>query len=187
MPMPGRHNVANALAAVGVGLTLRIAWDAIAAAVAGFKGVHRRFEPMGSWRGAAVVDDYAHHPTEVAATLDAARQTFPKARVHAVFQPHLFSRTRDLAGDFGNALLGADRAVVTDVYPSREAPVAGVTGELVVEAARQSGHRNVVYCRDWRDVPPVLAAEVAAGDVVLTLGAGDINRLASLLVSEGEA
>ena len=187
MPMPGRHNVANALAAVGVGLTLRIGWDAIAAAIAGFKGVHRRFEPMGSWRGAAVVDDYAHHPTEVAATLDAARQTFPKARVHAVFQPHLFSRTRDLAGDFGNALLGADRAVVTDVYPSREAPLAGVTGELVVEAARQSGHRNVVYCRDWRDVPPVLAAEVAAGDVVLTLGAGDINRLASLLVSEGEA
>jgi UDP-N-acetylmuramate--alanine ligase len=187
MPMPGRHNVANALAAVGVGLTLRIGWDEIAGAIAGFKGVHRRFEPMGSWRGAAVVDDYAHHPTEVAATLDAARQTFPKARVHAVFQPHLFSRTRDLADEFGNALLGADRAVVTDVYPSREAPLAGVTGELVVEAARQSGHRNVVYCRDWHDVPAVLAAEVAAGDVVLTLGAGDINRLASLLVAEADA
>ncbi len=187
LPMPGRHNVANALAAVGVGLTLRIGWDDIAGAIAGFKGVHRRFEPMGSWRGAAVVDDYAHHPTEVAATLDAARQTFPKGRVHAVFQPHLFSRTRDLAGEFGSALLGADRAVVTDVYPSREAPLAGVTGELVVEAARQSGHRNVVYCRDWHDAPPVLAAEIAAGDVVLTLGAGDINRLASLLVSEAEA
>jgi UDP-N-acetylmuramate--alanine ligase len=187
LPMPGRHNVANALAAVGVGLTLRIGWDAIAGAIAGFKGVHRRFEPMGSWRGAAVVDDYAHHPTEVAATLDAARQTFPKGHVHAVFQPHLFSRTRDLADEFGDALLGADRAVVTDIYPSREAPLAGVTGEMVVAAARQSGHRNVIYCRDWRDVPAVLAAEVAAGDVVLTLGAGDINRLASLLVSEGES
>jgi UDP-N-acetylmuramate--alanine ligase len=187
MPMPGRHNVANALAAVGVGLTLRIGWDEIAGAIAGFKGVHRRFEPMGSWRGAAVVDDYAHHPTEVAATLDAARQTFPKARVHAVFQPHLFSRTRDLADDFGNALLGADRAVVTGIYPSREAPLPGVTGDIVVEAARKSGHRNVVYCPDWHDVPPVLAAEIAPGDVVLTLGAGDINRLASLLVAEGDA
>jgi UDP-N-acetylmuramate--alanine ligase len=185
LPMPGRHNVANALAAVGVGLTLRIGWDAMAAAIAGFKGVHRRFEPMGSWRGAAVVDDYAHHPTEVAATLDAARQTFPRARVHAVFQPHLFSRTRDLAEEFGSALLGADRAVVTDVYPSREAPLPGVTGELVVDAARRSGHRNVSYCADWRDAPPVLAGEVAAGDVVLTMGAGDINRLASLLVAEG--
>jgi UDP-N-acetylmuramate--alanine ligase len=186
LPMPGRHNVANALAAVGVGLTLRIGWEAIATAIAGFKGVHRRFEPMGTWRGAAVVDDYAHHPTEVAATLDAARQTFPRARVHAVFQPHLFSRTRDLADAFGNALLGADRALVTDVYPSREAPLPGVTGELVVAAARQSGHRNVVYCRDWRDAPPALAEGIAAGDVVLTLGAGDINRLASLLVAEGE-
>jgi UDP-N-acetylmuramate--alanine ligase len=187
LPMPGRHNVANALAAVGVGLTLRIGWDAIAAAIAGFKGVHRRFEPMGSWHGAAVVDDYAHHPTEVAATLDAARQTFPRARVHAVFQPHLFSRTRDLAEEFGSALLGADRAVVTDVYPSREAPLPGVTGELVVDAARRSGHRNVAYCPDWRDAAPVLAADVAAGDVVLTMGAGDINRLAILLVAEGAA
>ena len=184
LPIPGRHNVLNALAAVGVGLSLRIGWDDMAAALAGFKGVHRRFEPMGSWRGAAVVDDYAHHPTEVAATLDAARQTFPRARIHAVFQPHLFSRTRDLALEFGNALLGADRAVVTDVYPSREAPLPGVTGELVVDAARQSGHRNVFYCTHWRDVPPVLAAGVAPGDVVLTLGAGDINRLASALVAE---
>jgi len=186
LPIPGRHNVLNALAAIGVGLTLRIGWDVIAGALAGFKGVHRRFEPMGTWHGAAVVDDYAHHPTEVAATLDAARQTFPRARVHAVFQPHLFSRTRDLAEELGNALLGADQAVVTDVYPSREAPLPGITGELVVAAARRSGHRNVAYCHHWREVPPLLAAEVAEGDVVLTLGAGDINRLASRLVAEGE-
>jgi UDP-N-acetylmuramate--alanine ligase len=185
LPIPGRHNVANALAAVGVGLTLRVDFEVIARAIAGFRGVHRRFEPMGSWRGASVVDDYAHHPTEVAATLDAARQTFPKARVHAVFQPHLFSRTRDLAEEFGQALLAADLAVVTDVYPSRETPIPGVTGELVVEAARRSGHRNVRYCREWREAPAVLAAEVAAGDVVLTLGAGDVNRLALLLVEEG--
>jgi UDP-N-acetylmuramate--alanine ligase len=185
LPMPGRHNVANALAAVGVGLSLRLGLDDIARAIAGFTGVHRRFEHLGSWRGAAVVDDYAHHPTEVAATLEAARQTFPKARVHAVFQPHLFTRTRDHAAGFGNALLGADRALVTDVYPSREQPIPGVTGELVAAAARLSGHRNVAYCADWRDAPPLLAEGIEEGDVVITLGAGDVNRLARLLVEEG--
>src|SRR4029077_7177748 len=101
LPMPGRHNVLNALAAVGVGLSLRVGFDDIASAIAGFSGVHRRFEILGSWHGAAVVDDYAHHPTEVAATLQAARQTFPGGRVLAVFQPHLFSRTRDLAEAVG--------------------------------------------------------------------------------------
>lgn len=185
LPMPGRHNVANALAAVGVGLSLRLELDDIARAIAGFAGVHRRFEHLGSWRGAAVVDDYAHHPTEVAATLEAARQTFPKARVHAVFQPHLFTRTRDHAAGFGSALLGADRALVTDVYPSREQPIPGVTGELVAAAARLSGHRNVAYCADWRDAPPLLAEGIEEGDVVITLGAGDVNRLARRLVEEG--
>ena len=143
--------------------------------------MNRRFEKLGSWRGAAVVDDYAHHPTEVAATLQAARQTFPGGRVFAVLQPHLFSRTQDQAEGFGSALLGADMALVTDVYPSREQPIPGVTGELVVEAAMRSGHRNVRYCPSWQDAPDVLRDEVAAGDVVITLGAGDVNRLAQLL------
>ncbi len=123
LPIPGRHNVANALAAVGVGLALRLPFEVIARGLATFEGVDRRFEQVGSWRGATVVDDYAHHPTEVAATLEAARQTFPKARLHVVFQPHLFSRTRDQAEAFGRALLAADRAVVTDVYASRESPI----------------------------------------------------------------
>src|SRR5215217_7229344 len=113
LPIPGRHNVLNALAAVGVGLSLRIDFDTICRALAAFEGVHRRFEQLGAWRGAAVVDDYAHHPTEVEATLQAARQTFPNGRVFAVFQPHLFSRTQDQAEAFGRALLGADMAVVT--------------------------------------------------------------------------
>ncbi len=144
----------------------------------------RRFEKLGSWRGAAVVDDYAHHPTEVEATLQAARQTFPGGRVFAVFQPHLFSRTQDQAEGFGRALLGADMAVVTDVYPSREKPIPGVTGELVVEAAMRSGHRNVRYSPSWQDAPDVLRDEVAPGDVVITLGAGDVNRLAQTLAAE---
>jgi len=184
VPIPGRHNVANALAAVGVGLALRLDFAEIARGVAAFKGVHRRFEHVGQWKGAAVVDDYAHHPTEVAATLEAARQTFPHGRIHAVFQPHLFSRTLDQAEGFGRALLLADRAVVTDVYPSREAPIPGVTGELVVQAARLCGHRHVLSCPDWRRAPELLA-DVAQGDVVLTLGAGDVYRLARRLAEEG--
>jgi UDP-N-acetylmuramate--alanine ligase len=186
LPMPGRHNVLNALATVAVGLALRIPFEAMARGIAGFSGVHRRFEYLGDWRGAAVIDDYAHHPTEVAATLEAARQSYPRGRVLAVFQPHLFSRTLDQAEGFGNALLGADLAVVNDVYPSREQPIPGVTGELVVEAARRSGHRNVRYSPSWKDAPAVLLENVREGDVIVTLGAGDVNRLGKQLVEPME-
>lgn len=184
LPMPGRHNVLNALATVGVGLSLRVPFEAMARAIAGFTGVHRRFERLGEWHGAAVVDDYAHHPTEVVATLEAARQSFPRGRVLAVFQPHLFSRTADQAEGFGHALMGADLAVVNDVYPSREEPIPGVTGELVVDAARRSGHRNVRYCPSWKDAPEILRENVREGDVIVTLGAGDVNRLGQQLVEE---
>ena len=187
LPMPGRHNVRNALAAVGVGLSLGVSFDTIAGAIAGFQGVHRRFERIGTWQGAALVDDYAHHPTEVAATLQAARQTFPGGRVFAIFQPHLYSRTADQAEGFGSALLGADLAVVTDIYPSREKPIPGVTGEMVVEAARRSGHRDVHYCPSWKDAPELFQDQVKEGDVVITLGAGDVNRLVQELASGKEA
>jgi UDP-N-acetylmuramate--alanine ligase len=181
LPMVGAHNVENALAASGVGLALGLDFAGIARALDTFGGVHRRFEVLGGWRGATVVDDYAHHPTEVAATLEAARQSCPKGRLHAVFQPHLFTRTRDHAEAFGRALLLADRAVVTDVYPSREKPIPGVTGELVVAAAKASGHHHATYCPDWRAAEEVLLPGVEAGDLVLTLGAGDIYRLARQL------
>ena len=148
---------------------------------------HRRFERVGQWRGATVIDDYAHHPTEVAATLEAARQAFPKGKIHAVFQPHLFSRTRDLCDDFGRALMAADRAVVTGIYASREAPIEGVSGEDVVAAARLSGHRRASYCDDWHAAGDVLADGIEEGDVVLTLGAGDIYRLAVELAKEDGA
>ena len=134
-----------------------------------------------------MIDDYAHHPTEVAATLEAARQAFPKGRVHAVFQPHLYSRTKDLAEDFGSALLEADHAIVTAIYPSREQPIAGVTSELVVDAARRHGHRHVVRCEHWSEAFELLQPSVADGDVVLTLGAGDINRLGEQLCQESTA
>ncbi len=185
LPMFGLHNVANALAATAVGLTLELPFAAIAKALAGFGGVHRRFEQIGTFRGATVIDDYAHHPTEVAATLAAARQKVTKGRIHAIFQPHLFTRTRDHAEAFGRALLAADRTLVCGVYASREQPITGVSGELVVNAAKNSGHHHVVYCPDWRDAPALLATTVEPGDLVITLGAGDVYRLAHQLVAGG--
>jgi len=184
VPMPGLHNVRNALAAIAVGLSLELEFDAIAAALATFGGVHRRFERLGEWQEAVVVDDYAHHPTEVAAALMAARQAAKNSKVHAIFQPHLYSRTELLAEEFGRSLLAADHVLVVDVYGSREKAVEGVTGEMVVDAARASGHRNVQFCPDWRSAPEALRSQVEAGDLVITLGAGDIYRLARTLVEE---
>ncbi|MDX1501823.1 MAG: UDP-N-acetylmuramate--L-alanine ligase [Thermoanaerobaculia bacterium] len=184
VPIPGLHNAQNALAAVAVGRAMELDFDTIASGLESFSGVHRRFERLGSWRGAAVVDDYAHHPTEVAATLAAAREAFPGARVHAVLQPHLYSRTREMATEFGRALLAADTVWVTEVYGSREKPIAGVSGRLVSDAARASGHRQVEFCPDWAEIQRGLATSIRPGDVVLTLGAGDIYRLGDHLTSE---
>ncbi len=184
VPMPGHHNVCNTLAAVAVGRAVGLRFEQIAEALKTFGGVHRRFERVGHCSQAVVVDDYAHHPAEVRATLNAARQAFPKGRIHAIFQPHLFTRTRDLAEDFGRALMGADHAVVTSIYASRESPLPGVSGEDIVSAARQSGHRRVEYCADWHDVADLLRHELGPDDVVLTMGAGDIYRLARHLSEE---
>ncbi len=184
LPLPGDHNVQNALAAVAVGVALDQDFATIANGIASFRGVHRRFERLGSFSGAQVIDDYAHHPTEVAATLKAAQEVFTGA-VHAVFQPHLYSRTADQAEEFGRALLLADQALVTDIYGSREAPIEGVTSQLIVDAAKSMGHRRIRQVSDWSEVVAVLADSVAAGDVVLTLGAGDIVRLGDQLAREG--
>lgn len=187
-PLAGRHNVRNVLAAVAVGRFLRLDFARIASALAGFGGVHRRFERLGEWHEVAVIDDYAHHPTEVAATLQAARQTFPRGRIHAIFQPHLYSRTRDLSDDFGRSLMEADEAIVTAIYASREKPLEGISGETVVAAARASGHRQVEYIPEWRTLPEILATRlatgrIAPGDLILTLGAGDVFKLGHLLVA----
>ncbi len=187
--MPGVHNIRNALVAVGFALAMQIPFEKVAEAMASFPGVHRRFERLGTWRGAYVIDDYAHHPTEVVATLEAARQAYPSARIHVVFQPHLYSRTRDMATEFGAALLGAEHAVVTDVFPSREEPIPGVTGQLVVDEARSRGHRRVDYAETWDEVRESLdQRKVTDGDLVLTLGAGNIYKIGCELVEgpEGE-
>jgi UDP-N-acetylmuramate--alanine ligase len=177
VPLPGRHMLANALAATAVALEIGVPFAEIAAAVVAFTGVARRFERKGERGGVVLIDDYAHHPTEIAATLQAARQAFAPARLVVVFQPHLFTRTRDFARAFGEALLGADVVLVVPIYPSREKPLPGVTHELVVAAARASGHRHVVACASFAEALARLAEELRDGDVLLTLGAGDVVRL----------
>ncbi|HKA37974.1 MAG TPA: UDP-N-acetylmuramate--L-alanine ligase [Thermoanaerobaculia bacterium] len=185
LPMPGRHNVANALAAIAVGRELSVPFPTITRALKEFTGVVRRFETKGERDGILVLDDYAHHPTEIAATLAAARQVHPGRRLVALFQPHLFSRTRDFAADFGRALTAADVAVVTDIYPSREKPIEGVTGELVASAARSAGHRNVVYISEKNRVIGELEGLLRNGDLLLTLGAGDVVRLGEAYLEAG--
>jgi UDP-N-acetylmuramate--alanine ligase len=174
--VPGVHNLRNATAALGVVAALGGELDPALEALARFTGVGRRFERLGEFAGVAIVDDYAHHPTELRATLAAARQAFPQRRLVAAFQPHLYSRTAAQGDAMGEALAAADLAIVTDVYAAREQPVAGVSGELVARAVGQGGGVAV-----YEPSRVKLAARVAGllrpGDVLLTLGAGDITRL----------
>ncbi len=177
LALGGRHNLLNALGAAAAARVLGADWSSIRAALARFRGVARRFERVGEARGVAVFDDYAHHPTEITAALSAVRAIFAGRRIVAAFQPHLYSRTRDFAREFGEALALADAVWVTDVFPAREAPIPGVTGLLVVEAARAAGARDVRYEPELQALPSALADSLSAGDVVLTLGAGSIESL----------
>ena len=183
--LAGRHNVANALAAVAAGRELLVPFDTIARALSAFTGVVRRFELKGERAGVLVVDDYAHHPTEIRATLAAARQVYPDRRIVALFQPHLFSRTRDFTGEFGAALAAADMNIVMDVYPSREAPIPGITGELVADAARRIGPGPVIYSHEKKEVVDTLERTLAPGDLLLTLGAGDVVKFGEEYLKRG--
>jgi UDP-N-acetylmuramate--alanine ligase len=174
--VPGLHNVRNAAAALAVVHALGADLQAGARALAEFRGVGRRFERLGEAGGVTVVDDYAHHPTEVAATLAAARQVFPGRRVIAVFQPHLFSRTALHGEALGKALAAADVVVVAPIYAAREQPQAGVTHHLVVRGATRAGAATVAV-RDRAGLTTHVARAVRGGDVVFTLGAGDITRV----------
>ena len=172
--VPGEHNVLNALATVAVGLELEIDFETIAKGLAEFKGVERRFDIHGIFGDIMVVDDYAHHPTEIRATLQAAKKGWQR-RVVAVFQPHLYSRTRDFYKEFAEALQIADLAVVTDIYPAREEPIPGVTGQLISDAMGKKGQ----FIESEKALFEFLQKELRSGDMVLFLGAGSINRLAA--------
>jgi UDP-N-acetylmuramate--alanine ligase len=184
---PGKHNVKNALAAVAVGLELDIDFKNIKSGLERFEGVFRRFQLKAEQDNVIVIDDYAHHPTEVQATLDAARQGWKDRRIVAVFQPHLYSRTQELYKEFGLSFFDAEVCVITDVYPSREEPIESVTGKLIADVAREYGHRKVHYVEDKNDLPVKLKDIVEPGDVVITMGAGDIYKYGEQFVEALEA
>ena len=171
--IPGKHNIQNALAAITVGLELGIPFEKIKTGIEKFSGVDRRWEKKGEVNGIAVYDDYAHHPTECEATLSGAKAGW-RRRIVCVFQPHLYSRTRDFYEEFAKAFLLADVLVVTDVYPAREEPIQGITGELIVNAAKLYGHKNTYYVPDKNDIPDFLIPIVKRNDIVIMMGAGDI-------------
>jgi UDP-N-acetylmuramate--alanine ligase len=171
--VPGNHNVKNAMAAVAVALEIGVSFDAIARALAGFTGVYRRFEVKGEVNDVLVIDDYAHHPTEVQAMLDAVRRG-SRRRIIAIFQPHTYTRTRDFYEDFGKSFYNADIALFTDIYPARERPIQGITGELIAASAMAFGHRNVLYIPDRNDIAARAMELIQPGDIVVTMGAGDI-------------
>ncbi len=183
LQIPGKHNVQNALAAIAVGLDLGVPFAKAKAGIEKFTGVYRRWEKKGEVNGIVVYDDYAHHPTECRATLSGTKSGWRK-RVVCVFQPHLYSRTRDFYEEFGKAFLFADVLVVTDVYPAREEPIQGVTGELIVNAAKQFGHKEVHYVQDKQEVPRYLKKITKNGDIVITMGAGDIWKFGEEFLKE---
>jgi len=173
LQIPGKHNIQNALAAIAVGLQLGVPFSKVKAGIEKFTGVYRRWEKKGEFNGISVYDDYAHHPTECRATLSGVKSGW-RRRVVCVFQPHLYSRTRDFYEEFGKAFLLADVLVLTDVYPAREEPIQGVTGELIANAAKQFGHKDVHYIQDKKQLPEYLKKNTRPGDIVITMGAGDI-------------
>ncbi len=176
--VPGEHNVRNALAAIAVARELGLSAEATSAGVAKFLGVDRRFQILGDYNGALVVDDYAHHPTEIRATLAAARGGYPRRRVVALFQPHLYSRTRDFAHEFGDSLCGADVALVAPIYAAREAPIEGVSSRMIADSADGIEFLD----RSHVEIVNELRRRLRPNDVFIAMGAGDVHEIAEELV-----
>jgi len=175
--VPGHHMVLNALATIGVALEMGVEREIIHASLASFTGADRRFQKKGERNGVIVVDDYGHHPTEIAATLSAARKGFPGHRIVAAFQPHRYTRTRALLEEFGQAFFDADVVVVTDIYAASEPPVPGLTGRTLVDALLAHGQREVHYVPKVEDLPKTLDTLVTPGDLLMTFGAGTITNV----------
>jgi len=184
--IPGRHNVSNALATLAVALELDVPFAVAAEALRSFLGIERRFHLRGEVAGIRVVDDYGHHPAEIRATLEAARGLH-RGRIAVVFQPHRYTRTRDLFEDFATAFNESDLLVVSEIYAAGEDKIPGVEGALLADAIRAHGHRDVRFAPDLEALPAELAAELAPGDLVITLGAGSISGLGPKLLAALEA
>jgi len=183
IPIPGLHNVKNACAALAVACELGVGVVEAAASLAAFAGVRRRFEVVGKGRGITIIDDYAHHPTEIAATLSAARTAGFK-RIIAVFQPHLFTRARDFMDQFAESLCAADEIIVTAIYKSREEPIPGVSAQSIVDKIKGRGHANCRYVEQKEDVAPQLLPLLREDDAVIVMGAGDSWEIAKQLAAE---
>jgi UDP-N-acetylmuramate--alanine ligase len=173
--MPGEYNVRNALATIATSIEMGIELDKIRAGIAEFTGAYRRFDIKGEFNNVMVIDDYAHHPTEVRETLKGIRSGWSR-RVVCVFQPHTYTRTRDFYEDFGKAFMNCDMLIVTKVYPAREQPIQGVTGELIVKAASAYGHKNAVYVDHHDQLMTTLNEHVTEHDILIFMGAGDIYK-----------
>lgn len=181
-PMPGPHNVLNAMACIAVAMELDVPFSVIQEAFAGFSGVGRRFTVKGEPQGIMVVDDYGHHPVEIKATLAAARQGWPERRIVAAFQPHRYTRTHELFSEFVTAFYDADVLVLTDVYAAGEQPIEGATAERLCHEVRRHGQKDVTYIANREDIPAHLMGTVKEGDIVITLGAGNIWQQGEALV-----
>lgn len=177
--VPGRHNVLNATAAVAIAAQLDVASESIAQGLHDFRGVDRRFQLKGSVRGVSVVDDYGHHPTEIRATLSAARES-GYARVHVIFQPHRFTRTRDLMPEFATAFDDADTVQILDIYAASEEPIAGVDAKALVHAV---GRKEVQYAASFEEAVSRAVVEAAEGDVIVTLGAGSVSQAVGMVLA----
>jgi UDP-N-acetylmuramate--alanine ligase len=181
--VPGMHNVLNATAAIAVGTALDISAEQIRSALDGFRGVDRRFQLKGKAAGVSVIDDYGHHPTEIRATLAAARQCGFR-RVHVIFQPHRFTRTRDLMDEFATAFSDADTLCLLDIYPASEKPIEGITAEALVRRIVGAGKGNVAYASSFSDAVAQVAKLAQSGDMVLTLGAGSVSQLGAMILQK---
>ncbi|MCI0432772.1 MAG: UDP-N-acetylmuramate--L-alanine ligase [Gemmatimonadetes bacterium] len=180
---PGIHNVRNALGAFAAARSAGADFDSARRALGAFTGVARRLQDLGTFGGVTVIDDYAHHPTEISATIAACRSLFSGRPIIALFQPHLYTRTRDFAPAFGAALAAADAVWVAGIYPAREEPIAGVDGGLIADAARRAGARNARHVADLEAIGRAVLGTLRAGDVLLVMGAGDIDRAARAIVA----
>jgi UDP-N-acetylmuramate--alanine ligase len=179
--LPGRHSATNALAAVAVAHELEISFSRVAEALDAFTGIHRRFEIKGEPKGIMVIDDYGHHPAEIAATIGAIRDSW-KRPLTVIFQPHRFTRTRDLFDEFLTAFEGADRLILTEIYAAGEDPLDGATSEALYQAIKRKGHMEVEFVPNKEQIVKHLVQKLAPGDVALTLGAGDIYKVGEALI-----
>jgi UDP-N-acetylmuramate--alanine ligase len=181
MPIYGRHNASNALVAVAIGDFLGLKDEKIKAALAAFNGVKRRFTKVGEYNGVSIIDDYGHHSTEIATTLKAAREVAGKHKVICVFQPHKYTRLRDLFNEFCNAFFDADVVIVSDIYSAGQAPIEGITQDTIIRGIEKAGHKNVIKLPSEKDLAKIIKSRIKPGDMIFCTGAGTITNWAAAL------